>query len=209
MVGMDVDEAALERAVARTEPTLYEHVVKRASPLTVSLHRGSICSPAHVRQLLQHDTITTTSAVHVHAPEDEERDAVTLVEVIEHLQPHDLPAMEANVFGQCRPHHVVVTTPNYEFNVIFNDDPLDGLGGHHHKRSKALQADSETDQSMPETAPVAGDGSVPPASSARQRLPFRHYDHKFEWTRAEFREWCDSMVSRYTAAARPDPSPPY
>ncbi|CAH3024563.1 unnamed protein product [Porites evermanni] len=26
---------------------------------------------------------------------------------------------------------------------------------------------------------------------------FRHYDHKFEWTRAEFEEWCSSQASQY------------
>lgn len=26
---------------------------------------------------------------------------------------------------------------------------------------------------------------------------FRHYDHKFEWTRAEFQEWANSQASRY------------
>lgn len=28
---------------------------------------------------------------------------------------------------------------------------------------------------------------------------FRHYDHKFEWTRKEFQEWCASVTKRYPA----------
>ncbi|ESO12622.1 hypothetical protein HELRODRAFT_151325, partial [Helobdella robusta] len=28
-------------------------------------------------------------------------------------------------------------------------------------------------------------------------IKFRHFDHKFEWTRAEFSNWCNGIVSRY------------
>jgi 3' terminal RNA ribose 2'-O-methyltransferase Hen1 len=44
-------------------------------------------------------------------------DAAALVEVIEHLDPPRLAAVEANVFGSARPGTVVVTTPNAEYNV--------------------------------------------------------------------------------------------
>ncbi len=27
--------------------------------------------------------------------------------------------------------------------------------------------------------------------------PFRHWDHRFEWTREEFREWAESVVARF------------
>ena len=44
-------------------------------------------------------------------------DAAVLMEVIEHLDPPRLPALEASVFGHARPATVVVTTPNVEYNV--------------------------------------------------------------------------------------------
>jgi 3' terminal RNA ribose 2'-O-methyltransferase Hen1 len=44
-------------------------------------------------------------------------DAAALVEVIEHLDPPRLGALEGNVFGSARPGTVVVTTPNAEYNV--------------------------------------------------------------------------------------------
>jgi 3' terminal RNA ribose 2'-O-methyltransferase Hen1 len=44
-------------------------------------------------------------------------DAAALVEVIEHLDPPRLGALEQNVFGSARPGTVVVTTPNAEYNV--------------------------------------------------------------------------------------------
>jgi 3' terminal RNA ribose 2'-O-methyltransferase Hen1 len=51
-------------------------------------------------------------------------DAAALVEVIEHLDPARLDALEENVFGSARPGTVVVTTPNVEYNVRWP-----GLGG--------------------------------------------------------------------------------
>ncbi len=44
-------------------------------------------------------------------------DAAVLVEVIEHLDPPRLVALERVVFGYARPATVVVTTPNREYNV--------------------------------------------------------------------------------------------
>lgn len=46
-------------------------------------------------------------------------DAACLVEVIEHLDPGRLPALEAVVFGGAKPRHVIVTTPNVEHNALF------------------------------------------------------------------------------------------
>jgi 3' terminal RNA ribose 2'-O-methyltransferase Hen1 len=46
-------------------------------------------------------------------------DAAALVEVIEHLDPSRLEALEQVVFAHARPRCVVVTTPNVEFNTRF------------------------------------------------------------------------------------------
>ena len=54
-------------------------------------------------------------------------DAAVLMEVIEHVDPPRLPALEANVFGHARPRAVVVTTPNVEYNVHY-----EGLTGMRH-----------------------------------------------------------------------------
>lgn len=50
-------------------------------------------------------------------------DAAVLMEVIEHLDPERLPALERNVFAHARPAIVVVTTPNAEFNVRYDTLP--------------------------------------------------------------------------------------
>lgn len=46
-------------------------------------------------------------------------DAATLVEVIEHIDPPRLAALELSLFGDARPGLVVVTTPNRDYNVLF------------------------------------------------------------------------------------------
>ncbi|MBU2670075.1 3' terminal RNA ribose 2'-O-methyltransferase Hen1 [Actinoplanes bogorensis] len=54
-------------------------------------------------------------------------DAAVLMEVIEHVDPPRLPALEATVFGHAHPASVVVTTPNVEYNVNY-----EGLTGMRH-----------------------------------------------------------------------------
>ncbi len=78
-------------------------------------------------------------------------DAAVLMEVIEHVDPSRLPAVEHAVFAAARPGVVVVTTPNAEHNVRF-----DGL------------------------------------PSGR----FRHPDHRFEWSRRQFRDWAQRVGTR-------------
>jgi 3' terminal RNA ribose 2'-O-methyltransferase Hen1 len=46
-------------------------------------------------------------------------DAATLVEVIEHIEPSRLSALELSLFGDARPRLVVITTPNREYNALF------------------------------------------------------------------------------------------
>ncbi|WP_091450896.1 3' terminal RNA ribose 2'-O-methyltransferase Hen1 [Actinokineospora iranica] len=90
-------------------------------------------------------------------------DAAVLMEVVEHVDPSRLPALERAVFGTARPAHVVVTTPNVEYNALF------------------------------------------PALPAGQA---RHPDHRFEWTRAEFREWAGAVAERRGYTVRYSPVGP-
>ncbi|MDQ1288837.1 MAG: hypothetical protein QG622_2403 [Actinomycetota bacterium] len=52
-------------------------------------------------------------------------DAAVLMEVIEHVDSFRLGALERVVFGVARPAAVIVTTPNYEYNVLY--EQIDGL----------------------------------------------------------------------------------
>ncbi len=54
-------------------------------------------------------------------------DAAVLMEVVEHVDPPRLAALERVVFGTARPGAVVVTTPNHEYNALY-----EGLSGMRH-----------------------------------------------------------------------------
>lgn len=56
-------------------------------------------------------------------------DVAVLMEVVEHVDPWRLPALERAVFGAAAPQVVVVTTPNAEHNVRY---PALGSGGFRH-----------------------------------------------------------------------------
>jgi 3' terminal RNA ribose 2'-O-methyltransferase Hen1 len=90
-------------------------------------------------------------------------DAAALVEVIEHLDPPRLAALERVLFEFARPHHVLITTPNREYNALFPTLPAGEL---------------------------------------------RHGDHRFEWTRAEFREWGEGAAARFGYEVRFEPVGP-
>ena len=84
-------------------------------------------------------------------------DAAAVVEVIEHLDPPRLAAFERVLFEFARPGVVVLTTPNSEYNVMW--------------------------ESLP-----AG--------------KFRHRDHRFEWTRDEFRAWAERVCEQFGYTVR-------
>jgi 3' terminal RNA ribose 2'-O-methyltransferase Hen1 len=126
VVGVDVSHRALERAAQRLHlDTIPERQRERVDLLQSSL--------TYADQRLAG------------------LDAAVLMEVIEHVDPPRLGALEQTVFGAARPGAVVVTTPNAEHNVRFA-----GLG------------------------PGA----------------MRHPDHRFEWTRPEFRGWAAGVAGR-------------
>ncbi|GAA4972030.1 3' terminal RNA ribose 2'-O-methyltransferase Hen1 [Kineococcus glutinatus] len=93
-------------------------------------------------------------------------DGAALVEVVEHVDPERLPALERSVFEFAAPRTVVVTTPNADHNPRF--------------------------PSLPAGA-------------------FRHPDHRFEWTRQEFRGWARRVAAEhgyavaFTGAGQEDP----
>ena len=126
VLGADVSHRALERAAQR-------------------LHLDTMPDRQRERVDLLQSSLTYTDARLAGL------DAAVLMEVIEHVNPPRLGALEQTVFGAARPGTVVVTTPNAEHNVRFAD--------------------------------------LPPGA-------MRHPDHRFEWTRPQFREWADGVAGR-------------
>eukprot|EP00095_Tigriopus_kingsejongensis_P007341 maker-scaffold589_size129586-snap-gene-0.43 protein:Tk07341 transcript:maker-scaffold589_size129586-snap-gene-0.43-mRNA-1 annotation:"PREDICTED: uncharacterized protein LOC103574275" len=131
IIGVDVDAELLDYIQRRIKPLLFDFLHPRSfCPLDVYLMCGNL---ANFDARLQHV------------------DAITAIEVIEHLEPDVLERLPENLFGRLQPQLVILTTPNREFNVLFPH--------------------------------FAG--------------PFRHWDHKFEWTRAEFEAWSHDVIRRY------------
>ncbi|MFN8223123.1 MAG: 3' terminal RNA ribose 2'-O-methyltransferase Hen1 [Gaiellales bacterium] len=60
-------------------------------------------------------------------------DAAAAVEVIEHLDPHRLRSFERVVFEHARPGTVVITTPNREYNALFEGLPAGALRHRDHR----------------------------------------------------------------------------
>lgn len=60
-------------------------------------------------------------------------DAATLIEVVEHLDSNRLGALERVVFEFARPRLIVVTTPNIEYNVLFESLPSGKLRHQDHR----------------------------------------------------------------------------
>ena len=93
ITGMDVDSRSLERASERLTQRVR---VNRQKRLT----------------LIQGSLIYRDSRL-------ENYDVAALVEVIEHLDPSRLESLSRVVFDCARPRHIIVTTPNIEYNVLF------------------------------------------------------------------------------------------
>ena len=77
-------------------------------------------------------------------------DAAAVVEVIEHLDQNRLQAFERVLFEFAKPKTVVLTTPNAEYNMLFENMAA---------------------------------GSM------------RHSDHRFEWSRKQFKDWANEVAS--------------
>lgn len=79
-------------------------------------------------------------------------DAACAIEVIEHIDASRLDAFERTLFEFAKPQLVIVTTPNVEYNLRFQNLPAGNM---------------------------------------------RHRDHRFEWSRAEFRAWAEGICERH------------
>ena len=60
-------------------------------------------------------------------------DAITLVEVIEHVEPTRLDMFQRNLFDNMQPRTVLLTTPNREYNVRFENMRPNGLRHRDHR----------------------------------------------------------------------------
>ena len=70
-------------------------------------------------------------------------DVALLMEVIEHLDPERLTALETSVFTHAQPRRVLITTPNAEYNAVWESLPA-GKRRHHDHRFEWTRAEFAT-----------------------------------------------------------------
>ena len=73
------------------------------------------------------------------------------------------------VLGSFRPRILIVSTPNFEYNVVLQ------------KSNPASQEQEEESDDK----------------SQLQSCKFRNHDHKFEWTREQFSHWASDLAARH------------
>lgn len=138
LAGVDLDPEVLANVVERhrLRPLAADFLGgphARSTPLSLQLVLGSVCDSAAAEAW-------------------QGVEAVTALELIEHLHPEDIGQFSHTVFGVIEPKLVILSTPNSDFNPLF---------------------------------PNWEEGTL------------RHWDHKFEWSREEFREWVSNVVGLY------------
>lgn len=137
IVGVDISQKALTRAAK----ILHSKLSKSSDVKSAQLYDGSI---------LECDSRLFGF------------DIGTCLEVIEHMEEHEAHLFGDVVLSSFRPKILIVSTPNYEYNVII--------------QRSSLQSESD---------------------EAAQPCKFRNLDHKFEWTREQFRGWASELAMRH------------
>ncbi|KAJ8545290.1 hypothetical protein K7X08_017873 [Anisodus acutangulus] len=94
-------------------------------------------------------------------------DIATCLEVIEHMEEYDACLFGDTVLSSFCPQILIVSTPNYEYNVILQ------------KSTPQYQEEDPCEKSQQESC------------------KFRNHDHKFEWTRQQFCQWASELALRH------------
>ncbi|XP_062093293.1 small RNA 2'-O-methyltransferase [Humulus lupulus] len=94
-------------------------------------------------------------------------DIGTCLEVIEHMEEDQAWLFGDVVLSYFCPKILIVSTPNYEYNVILQRSNL---------------SNQEED---------------PEDKAQSQACKFRNHDHKFEWTREQFEQWASDLATKH------------
>uniref|UniRef100_A0A5B6YQG9 Small RNA 2'-O-methyltransferase n=2 Tax=Davidia involucrata TaxID=16924 RepID=A0A5B6YQG9_DAVIN len=94
-------------------------------------------------------------------------DIGTCLEVIEHMEEDEACLFGDIVLSSFCPRILIVSTPNYEYNVILQ---------------RSIPQSQEDD---------------PDEKTQSRTCKFRNHDHKFEWTREQFNSWASDLAARH------------
>ena len=199
LVGVDVDQPPCLRSATKKLTTKLTALASEdgaaASPLPqVRLLKGSLAALGSTPPALLHGGATVGANAAF--------DVITFVEVVEHLDPPVLAAVGPALLGECKPRALVVTTPNKEYN-FFNMTACSNP-------DKGQPACGRDDPGL--TQPIVKErkfckNCCKYFSDVEPRLDeylLRNDDHRFEWTRAEFKQWAEDLGQRFGYSVRFD-----
>ncbi|GAV65633.1 dsrm domain-containing protein/Methyltransf_23 domain-containing protein [Cephalotus follicularis] len=149
IVGVDISHKSLSRAAKMLHSKL-------------STKSDADASCAIIKSAVLYDGSITDFDSRLHG-----FDIGTCLEVIEHMEEDQACQFGDVVLSSFRPRILIVSTPNYEFNVI-------------------LQKSN-----------TAGQEEDPDEKTQTQCCKFRNHDHKFEWTREQFNSWASGLAERH------------
>ncbi|KAH9589332.1 Methyltransferase type 11 [Trypanosoma melophagium] len=178
VVAIDVDENSLREASRAAPPSVSMSPVALLHPMKVNFVLGDLTRPSQISSTRSNINEQKTLESDISFPLPSSHfDAVISIEVLEHINPTDVPAFTDVLFA----HHavnygvriIVITTPNRDRNVTVTKE----------KNSDGLRTDS----------------ICPSNSFWVTGVPYqvRNADHKFEMTAAQFRYYCDYVVEAY------------
>lgn len=151
-IAFDIDEQSLHEAQNNVKPLTGDYITRRTKAHTCCLYKASIgCLFTKFENAQEYNEFCRFDS---HTRQFLYPGMAVCVEVIEHLEPQVLNSFPQQVLGYMQPKQLFISTPNVEFNVLFDqsNNKYNGL---------------------------------------------RHHDHKFEWTRAQFQEWCIKIARQY------------
>ncbi|GMH01422.1 hypothetical protein Nepgr_003261 [Nepenthes gracilis] len=149
IVGVDISQKGLVRA---------------ARILHLKLAKSQAIVPSGIKQALLYEGSITVFDSRLHG-----FDIGTCLEVIEHMEEEQACLFGNIVLSSFCPKILIISTPNYEYNVLLQSSNLSG---------------QEEDPDEKEELPL-------------QSCKFRNHDHKFEWTREQFGHWATALALRH------------
>ncbi|CAM6105309.1 unnamed protein product [Calypogeia fissa] len=186
LVGLDISPKGLVRAAKVLSTKLTEDQPGKERLDTIKLYEGSISE---------------------FNPKLQGIDVAVCIEVVEHMDPGPLSMFGITILGKLQPKVLIVSTPNFEYNPILQGLEWDPTTNSLTSTQQSIEDTNTQDRVRTGSHPDSILGSMEKrirlsdGSSngrvAQQAVKFRNEDHRFEWTRAEFRAWASKMAEDY------------
>lgn len=104
-----------------------------------------------------------------------------VLKVVEHMDPEPLHKLGESVLGKLVPKLWLVSTPNIEYNPII----------------RGLEWDPESNSLVKGSQQISSELVESKKMLDVETPNLRNHDHRFEWTRAEFREWASHLAVQH------------